>query len=441
MLASGMNLAVQGHLLLLYFFVACIEFKIFCYFVWIFFKLFFKKLYSDVFDKAKGCCLLIELKRECIDHQFTVLNISIIICLQCLYMHHPCRDRFPQCYIWHFIFRISNLTFTSPQKAQPTVVGSPQTVTSGNQTIVIPSSGTQYIIVNSGTPVQTSNSPVTQPIRIIQRGQSPQASQVQALIASPQFAASQTAAKIVLTQGLSPLKSIVDNSSPTSSPGRGRPVSNATPRPVGRGTVNGRVRSRGANSGRGNNNNTRRQNYFVNPHSVQNRPPTSSVFVHSKNCIVKAGNTSVQNSQHFVKAMSQNSMSIIQTEVGQLNGANTNTQQTANNSSQENSSSSSQGNASLVEYSDSDSSEKDIEAVEPSTSQGALGIKYSNGVVPVPNALSDAIANAKPNQKIQVDSSLKFVRNVVYKFPLKGGIKFYRYDGEFLVPNPGKDIQ
>lgn len=62
MLASGMNLAVQGHLLLMYFFVACIEFKIFSYFVWIFFKLLFKKLYSDVFDKAKGCCLLIELK-------------------------------------------------------------------------------------------------------------------------------------------------------------------------------------------------------------------------------------------------------------------------------------------------------------------------------------------------------------------------------------------
>ena len=140
--------------------------------------------------------------------------------------------------------------------------------------------------------------------------------------------------------------------------------------------------------------------------------------------------------------MSQDSMTIIQTEVGQqLNGANTNTQQTGNNSSQENSSSSSQGNASLVEYSDSNSSEKDSEAVEPSTSQGTPGIKFSNGVVPIPNALSDAIAKAKPNQKIQVDSSLKFVGNVVYKFPLKGGIKFYRYDGEFLVPNPGKDIQ
>ncbi|XP_078328229.1 uncharacterized protein LOC111102878 isoform X2 [Crassostrea virginica] len=144
-----------------------------------------------------------------------------------------------------------------------------------------------------------------------------------------------------------------------------------------------------------------------------------------------------ENSQHLVKAMSQDSMTIIQTEVGQqLNGANTNTQQTANNSSQENSSSSSPGNASLVEYSDSNSSEKDSEAVEPSTSQGIPGIKFSNGVVPIPNALSDAIAKAKPNQKIQVDSSLKFVGNVVYKFPLKGGIKFYRYDGEFLVPNP-----
>ena len=102
--------------------------------------------------------------------------------------------------------------------------------------------------------------------------------------------------------------------------------------------------------------------------------------------------------------------------------------------------SSSHGNTSLVEYSDSNSSEKDSEAVEPSTSQGTPGIKFSNEVVPIPNALSDAIAKAKPNQKIQVDSSLKFVENVVYKFPLKGGIKFYRYDGEFLVPNPGKDI-
>ena len=76
--------------------------------------------------------------------------------------------------------------------------------------------------------------------------------------------------------------------------------------------------------------------------------------------------------------MSQDSMTIRQTEVEQqLNGANTNTQQIAN--SQENSSSSSQENAS--------------------------------------------------NQKIQLDSSLKFVRNVVYKFPLKGGINFYRYYG------------
>lgn len=365
----------------------------------------------------------------------------------------------------------------SPQKVQ-TTIGSPRTATSVHQTVLLPNSGTKYFIVNQTSPVQNTNSQqgpqlssvinspktgatsiptvrlagqVTQgPIRIIQTG--PQATQVHTRLASPRFSTSQPSTqKIVLPQTLSSITSIVDNSNITVS--RGRPASVSSAVNVGSPTPQTGVsqcRILGP-SRRGRR--PIKRNYFVDPKLVNNKTATSSVLVgpNSQQLI-----TSGPNSQQLIIAGTQDPVQVLQVNAvqkmlsngkGVVNHAANHAIVTVNNLGQRNSSSPAQGNTSLVEYSDSDSlstsSEKDNESGEPPKLQAAAGPKLSNGVVLMPSTLSDAIARAKPNEKIPVNTqstNLKFIKNVVYNIPLKGEKKFYRFDGEYLVPELGKEM-
>lgn len=186
---------------------------------------------------------------------------------------------------------------------------------------------------------------------------------------------------------------------------------------------------------------------------MNNKTATSSVLVgpNSQQLI-----TSGPNSQQLIIAGTQDPVQVLQVNAvqkmlsngkGMVNHAANHAIVTVNNLGQRNSSSPAQGNTSLVEYSDSDSlstsSEKDNESGEPPKLQAAAGPKLSNGVVLMPSSLSDAIARAKPNEKIPVNTqstNLKFIKNVVYNIPLKGEKKFYRFDGEYLVPEMGKEM-
>lgn len=398
----------------------------------------------------------------------------------------------------NFCSRISNLTLTSPQKVQ-TTIGSPRTATSVHQTVLLPNSGTQYFIVNQASPVQNTNSQqgqqlssvinspktgstgiptlrlagqVTQrPLRIIQTG--PQATQVHTLLASPRFSTSQSSTqKIVLPQTLSSLTSIVDNSSVTVSQGRPASVSPAvnvgSPTPQ-TGVSQCRIlRPSKPASGRGRR--PIKRNYFVDPLPVKNKTATSTVLVGPTTRVVQAGGaevitcvpnsqqliTSVPNSQQLIIARTQDPGQVLQVNAvqkmqsngqGMVNNATNQAIVSVNNLGRRNSSSPAQGNTLLVDYSDSDSlstsSEKDNESGEPPKPQASAGPKLSNGVVLMPSSLSDAIARAKPNEKIPVNTqstNLKFIKNVVYNIPLNGEKRFYRFDGEYLVPEMGKKM-
>lgn len=391
----------------------------------------------------------------------------------------------------NFCSRINNLTLTSPQKVQ-TTIRSPCTATSVNQTVLLPNSGTQFFIVNQASPVQNTNSQqgqqlsssvinspktgatgiptlrlagqVTQrPLKIIQTG--PQATQVQSLLASPRFSTSQSSTqKIILPQTLSSLTSIVDNSSVTIAQGRPASVSPAvnvgspTPRT---GVSQCRILRPSGRQASGRGRRPIKRNYFVDPLSV--KTATSTVLVGTTTRVVQASVpnsqqliTSVPNSQQLIIARTQDPVQVLQVNAvqkmqsngqGMVNHATNHAIVTVNNLGQRNSSSPAQGNTSLVEYSDSDSlstsSEKDNESGEPPKLQAPAGPKLSNGVVLMPNSLSDAIARAKPNERIPVNTqstNLKFIKNVVYNIPLKGEKKFYRFDGEYLVPELGKKM-
>ncbi|XP_061195796.1 sentrin-specific protease 6-like isoform X2 [Saccostrea echinata] len=354
----------------------------------------------------------------------------------------------------------SNLTLTSPQKVQ--TVGSLQTVTSKNQTVIIPSGATQYIIVNPGTPIQKVNhqavgnqqasaavnsgvklagAQLTTPVRIIHSA-SPQLSQVQTPLASPSFSASQSPTKIVIPQNFSVLTSVVDNANIPSTQGVAisvPPGTNVNSQTLGRGIANRRGPQVRQPRPQGRGKRTIKQNYFVNPASAQAGSATSPVQIRPQNCndAIKA----VPLSQPVIVARTQSSGQLVQSNIikQQVNhtGISMNKLEGAS-PGQSNSSS-------LVNYSDSDSPSNSSDKGESESSSElsksqTSGVRtLSNGALVMPDILSEAIARAKPTDKILVNftnskGAVKFQKNTVYKIPCKGENKFYRYDGQYLVP-------
>ncbi|XP_062605609.1 sentrin-specific protease 6-like [Saccostrea cucullata] len=357
----------------------------------------------------------------------------------------------------------SNLTLTSPQKVQ--TVGNLQSVTSKNQTVIIPSvsgGGTQYIIVNPGTPItkvnpqavpnqQVVNSPsgnsglklaggqLATPVRIIHSASCPQLSQVQTPLSSPSFSASQSPTKIVIPQNFSVLTSVVDNANIPTTQGVTISVSPRTNlnSPVGvRGVANRRGPSVRQPRQLGRGKRPIKQNYFVNHASAA---ATSPVQIRPQNC--NDAIKTVPLSQPVLIARTQSSGQIVQSNIikQQVNhtGVSMNTLEGAS-PGQSNSSS-------LVNYSDSDSPSNSSEkgegesSSELSKSQNSGARTLSNGALLMPDILSEAIARAKPTDKILVDFksskvAVRFQKNTVYKIPCKEENRFYRYDGEYLIP-------
>jgi hypothetical protein len=356
---------------------------------------------------------------------------------------------------------------TNQQKVQ--TLGSPKNVTAGNQTVVIPSGGTQYIIVNQGAAVQNINSPivnqpastvfstpktvpgviagvrlagqVTRPLKIVHTV--PSASEVRTLLTTPRLPASQSPNKAPISHTLSSLSSIVDNASFTTTiPTQTTVTSNMNS--VGRGVM--RKRGGGVKQPVGRGKRPIKHNYFVDTVSYQKGTVTPGV----ENCVVQTVNTDVIKPvplpSHVVIAGPQNSVRLLQTAINAPTGGKTIRQRvrySVPNPTEHGYSSPSQANSSLVDYSDSDSQSNSSEkcdsetASDPPKSQHCEGQTLSNGRIMMPTSLSDALARAKPNEKIPVDltnPNVKFQTNVVYSIVVKGQPKNYRFDGQYLVP-------